>query len=246
MERGKKKIRRRKKGTGSTTGNYFPSTVDDYIVKYQNTEDVETKNSIYREHIFPAFDKLVENLIFIYGFTSLHDSYEDLKSDCVTYLYQKLDKFKKSKGKKAFSYYNQVAKNFLIIKSKKKQASIKKNVSIDDQDSMGVTELEALNDYCTVPSPDDQVIDSQLLYDIGQLLVEIRKRLKNESEIQTIDCIIFIFDNINEVDLLNKRAVFCYIREMQKLSPKQLTTNMATIKKHYRELRGDENVGLFW
>lgn len=243
MVKGKKKIRRRKKGKSK---KYFTKETQQSIVDYQNSDNLEEKHKIYKTQIEPAFSKLAENLIFIYGFTSLHDTYEDLKSDCVTFLYQQLLKFDETKGYNAFSYYNQIAKNFLIIKSKKKEKTLKKNVSIDDQDSMGVAEVEALREYCTVPSPDEQVITNEMLDDIQKLLAEIRLRLKNDLEKQTVDCIIFIFKNIESVDLLNKRAVFFYIREMTGLSAKQLTTNMATIKKHYRELRSDENVGLFF
>jgi len=204
------------------------------------------KAKIYREHIEPAFDKLVENLIFIHNFLSLHDSYEDLKSDCVTFLYQALPKWKASKGKKAFSYFNIIAKHFLIIKSKQRINKIKKNVSFDDPDSLAESEQELLEEYCTVPSPDVQVISKEFNKEIKGLLVEIKKRLKNDSEHKTIDSIIYIFNHIDQIDLLNKRAVFFYIREMTGLSAKQLTTNMAVIKKHYRELRGDDEFGIFF
>lgn len=214
--------------------------------KPEFTDPHKAKSKIYREHIEPAFDKLVENLIFIHNFLSLHDSYEDLKSDCVTFLYQALPKWKASKGKKAFSYFNIIAKHFLIIKSKQRVNKIKKNISFDDFDSMGAAEQEALEEFCTVPSPDVQVISKEFNKEIGGLLVEIKKRLKNDSEHKTIDSIIYIFKHIDQIDLLNKRAVFFYIREMTGLSAKQLTTNMAVIKKHYRELRGNDEFGIFF
>jgi len=204
------------------------------------------KEKIYKQHIEPAFDKLVENLIFIHNFLSLHDSYEDLKSDCVTFLYQAIPKFKADKGKKAFSYFNIIAKHYLIIKSKQRVNKIKKNICIDEPDLMGYTEQEALKEYCTVPSPDDEMISKEFNKEIGDLLVEIKKRLKNDSEHRTIDSIIYIFKHIDQIDLLNKRAVFFYIREMTGLSAKQLTTNMAVIKKHYRELRGNDEFGIFF
>jgi hypothetical protein len=119
-------------------------------------------------------------------------------------------------------------------------------VPFDDPDSMGFSEQEALREYCTIPSPDDQMIDKELNKEIGELLEEIKKRLKNDSEHRTIDSIIYIFKHIDQIDLLNKRAVFFYIREMTGLSAKQLTTNMAIIKKHYRELRGNDEFGIFF
>lgn len=228
-------------------------SLEDYFEREQSNPVYiaahKEKDKLYQEHIEPAFNKLVENLIFIHKFMSLHDSYEDLKSDCVTFLYQALPKFKlykEGEKQRAFAYFNIIAKHFLIIKSKQRITKINRNVSMDEPDAMGFSEQEALKEFCIVPSPDDQVISKEFNKEIGELLEEIKKRLKNDSEHRTIDSIIYIFKNIGQLDLLNKRAVFFYIREMTGLSAKQLTTNMAVIKKHYRELRGDSEFGIFF
>lgn len=246
---GKKKVRRRRVGRKRKKGAklYFNDDTQAAIVLFQeNAEDKLKQQAIFQSEIQPAFDKLVENLIFIHKFQGHLDSFEDLKSDCVTFLYQTLHKFKAERGTKAFSYFNIVAKNFLIIKNKQRGTKFKRNVSLTDPDStMGYGEKEALLTYYTVPSPDDQMIEQEFNNEISDLLEEIRSRLKNGSEIETIETIIFIFKYIEDVDLLNKRAVFFYIREMTGLSAKQLTTNMAVIKKHYKELRGNDDFGIF-
>lgn len=240
---GKKRVVKRKKGKSNL---YFHQGTHDAIVEFQQAETKDDQQELYEKDIQPAFDKLVENLINIHGFKSVHNSSTDLKSDCVSFLYQTLPKFKNDKGKKAFSYFNIVAKHFLIIQHKKRATQVERNVAFDDPDAMGFAEQEALREYCTVPSPDDQMIDKELNKEISQLLEEIKKRLKNDSEHKTIDSIIYIFKHIEQLDLLNKRAVFFYIREMTGLSAKQLTTNMAVIKKHYRDLRGDKDYGIFF
>lgn len=245
---GKKKVRKRRVGRRRKKGTkpYFNDDTQASIVAFKyRKEDKNEQQKIYQSEIQPSFDKLVENLIFIHGFQGHHDSFEDLKSDCITFLYQTLPKYKSERGTKAFSYFNIVAKNFLIIKNKNRLTKTKRNVSLDAPDSMQMSEQEALVDHYTVPSPDDQIISKEFNDEIAQLLAEIRTRLKNESEIKTIESIIFIFKYIEQVDLLNKRAVFFYIREMTGLSAKQLTTNMAVIKKHYKELRGNDDFGIF-
>ena len=77
------------------------------------------RKEIYIEKIYPAFSKLVENLIYIHGFCSDTLPYEILKNDCVNFLFESILKFDHNKGSKAFSYFNVVAKNWLIINSKK-------------------------------------------------------------------------------------------------------------------------------
>ena len=57
----KKIVRRRRKG--KKTKPYFDKNTQDAIVKYQGSECLKEKESIYINEILPAFDKLTENLI---------------------------------------------------------------------------------------------------------------------------------------------------------------------------------------
>jgi len=101
MQVKKKRVTRRRKKRGKP---YFDKNTHNAIVRYQDTEDVKIKNEIYIKEILPAFDKLAENLIFIHGFIKTIDthSYENLKSDCVSFLYETLHKFDHTRGSKAF------------------------------------------------------------------------------------------------------------------------------------------------
>jgi hypothetical protein len=244
LVKGKKKIRRRRKGSGPSK-MYFTMDTQAAIVEWQGEEDGKEREKLYRGRIKPAFDKLTENLIFIHRFESLHDSYEDLKSDCVTFLYEQLPKFDVTKGSKAFSYYNIIAKHYLIIKTKQRGVHGRRQVSFDDHESLGLTEKKALEEHCTIPSPDEQIIVVENKAAIANLLVEIKTRFKGELEIKVIDCIQYIFKNAQQLPFLNKRAVFLYIREMTGATPKQLTTVMSNIKKEYRKLRGTDEFGIF-
>ena len=38
------------------------------------------------------------------------------------------------------------------------------------------------------------------------------------------------------LDFLNKRAVFIYVRDISGLNPKQLSVAMSSIRKHYKEI----------
>jgi hypothetical protein len=80
--KGKKKVVRRKK-KGGKKNYYFTKDTQNSIIEFKYSEDLSHKQKLYEKEIQPALDKLVENLIFIHNFKSLHDSYEDLKSDTV-------------------------------------------------------------------------------------------------------------------------------------------------------------------
>jgi len=231
---------------------YFHEGTAAAIDAYQATDDLKERQKLYNTEILPAFSKLVENLIFIHGFRGLHDTYEDLKNDCVSFLYEAICKFDASRGSKPFSYFNVVAKNWLIIRSKQRMKSIKRNISIDDRDHVGRRDSETIENFQVIPAQDEQMLEWEFLKNINCMLKEISNRITNENEIKCMNAIVHIFDVVSDHNgtpgsdiMLNKRAVFRYIRDISGLTPKQLTTVIASLKKHYRELKHNPEFGIF-
>jgi hypothetical protein len=215
---------------------YFNSDTQFAIVKFQSATNRKERDQLYVIEILPAFEKLVENLINIHKFAGLYDSYDDLKNDCVNFLFETINKFDASRGTNAFSYFNVVAKNWLIIKTKQKSQKTKKNVSIDDPSSLTNHEKNIIDEHNLVPSQDVSLEDLFSSSSISEILYQIREKVRTENELMCINSIITIFENIDEVDLLNKNAILLYMRELSGLSPKQLTTTMQSIKKYYKKL----------
>ena len=229
---------------------YFNAGTQAAIVAYQKAagpepEKKKERDRLYVKEIMPAFEKLVENLINIHKFTSLHDTYDDLKNDCVNFLFETIGKFDATRGTNAFSYFNVVAKNWLIIKTKQKSQRIKRSVSLDDPEALSVNEQRIVEDHSTVPAQDELLMNEHSAKAVVTLLYEIRAKVKTENELACINSIITIFENIDDIDLLNKSAILLYMRELSGLSPKQLTTTMQTVKKHYRRLKIDPKFKLF-
>jgi len=237
-----KRIKRVKK-TGS--GNmYFHEGTQKAIVKYQSCEDPSERELIYKTDILPAFMTLAENLIFMHGFAKGTD-FESLRDDCITHLFETIKKWDESRGKKAFSYFNVVAKNYLIIQTKKRKKRKSRHISLDDESSLSYAEKQMIELHSAVESPDDVMIESARPEEIKQLLLEIKDRVTKENEVACIDSIIEIFDRSDDLDFLNKRAVFVYLRDLSGLSPKRLSIAMSSIRKHYRELSQSEDFDIF-
>lgn len=245
----KTKIIRRRQGTKSNM--YFNENTTRAIEQYQQADDAVQREKLYMAEIYPAFDKLVENLIFIHGFKGLHDSYDDLKNDCVTFLYEAIHKFDPTRGSKPFSYFNVVAKHWLIIRSKQRVNKLKKSLSIDD-DGLSRSDREAIEGHDVLPAQDEQLEAIEFVIRIHRMLDKIKARVTSENEVRCIDAVIQIFNAVNDLSdrpgedlLLNKRAVFMYMREISGLNPKQLTTTIASLKKHYRELKNSDVDGIY-
>lgn len=224
---------------------YFNANTQAAIVAYQQSPDKKEKDRLYVKEIMPAFEKLVENLINIHKFTSLHDTYDDLKNDCVNFLFETIGKFDALRGTNAFSYFNVVAKNWLIIKTKQKTQRIKRSVSLDDPDSLSANEQRIIEEHNVILSQDEMLMNETDALNIVKMLHEIRTRTKTENELACINSIITIFENIDDIDLLNKSAILLYMRELSGLSPKQLTTTMQLIKRHYRKFKSDFKLKIF-
>ena len=225
---------------------YFNKNTQAAIVAYQVAkDDKKERDRLYVTGILPAFEKLVENLINIHKFTSLHDTYDDLKNDCINFLFETIGKFDGNRGTNAFSYFNVVAKNWLIIKTKQKSQRIKRSVSLDDPDALSINEHRIIEDHCTIPSQDVILENESSAQAVVSMLYEIQGKVKTENELACINSIITIFENIDDIDLLNKSAILLYMRELSGLSPKQLTTTMQAVKKHYKKLKIDPKFKLF-
>jgi hypothetical protein len=225
---------------------YFNANTQRAICDYQKAaDDRKLREKLYVKEIMPAFEKLVENLINIHKFTSLYDTYDDLKNDCVNFLFETIGKFDGNRGTNAFSYFNVVAKNWLIIRTKQKSQRMRRSVSLDDPEALSANESRIVEDHCTIPGQDTVLELESTAQNIVDMLYEIRSKVKTENELACINSIITIFENIDEIDLLNKSAILLYMRELSGLSHKQLTTTMQSIKKHYRRMKIDPKFK-FW
>lgn len=234
----KKKIVKKRATKKPRKKGYFTKVHQEAIVEFCKTDCHQKKEELYTNVIRQALEKLSENLIYVYGFHKQHDNVEVLKQDCVINLYETLHKFDPSKGHRAFSYFNVVAKHWLIIHSRKKNKRQYRMVSIDDPDNeINVDALFHRNGQYVAP-PSSKIEQEEKVEEIRQMFNEIRKRVRNEREQLCVDAIIEIFNRVDELDFLNKRAIFVYVRDMTGLNSKQLSVCMSSIRNIYRQIHG--------
>lgn len=231
--------------TASPMKMYFHAGTHDAIVRFQGEDEQDKRDDIYVNEIRPAFEKLVENLIFIQGFTGSYGNFEDLKSDCITFLFETLKKFDATRGTKAFSYFNVVAKNWLIVKNRQRMKHSKRNISIDDKDAVNEIELIDLENYSLDQNQEKNMIHESNTMNIYALLEDIRCDLTCDNEIKCIEAIRKIFEEVDDVEILNKRAIFVYVRDITGLTPKQLSVSMSSIRKKYKSLMGTGQYDIF-
>ena len=92
---------------------------------------------------------------------------------------------------------------------------------------------------------DEKMMKIESMESLFELMKVIRGKLNSENELACMDAIITLFNKIDDLDLLNKRAVFVYMRDLSDLSPKQLSVAMSVIRKHYKNLVKTDDFDIF-
>ena len=65
---------------------YFGLPVQEAIVEYNHSDDIEFKHQIYTDTIHPAFMKLAENIINTFKFSYFDYGFRDLQEEVVSNL----------------------------------------------------------------------------------------------------------------------------------------------------------------
>jgi len=218
----------RKKRRKAVGNKYFTKAHEDAIVKYINTQDKKTRTYLYIEWIEPAFDELVDKIVYTYKFTTL-PNIDYLKDECKIWLITVLDKFNPDSGSKAFSYFSVITKNWFIHKVKRNARDLKREVSYEEiSTQLEEKELVTISSY----------VKDREEYEFWMLLwKEINKwdniRLK-ENEKKVLEAVKILFESANEIEIFNKKAIYLYMREITGLNTKQIVNNLNKIRSKYR------------
>jgi len=221
----------KKRRKRSTKNHYFTKVHEEAIVKYANTTDRELKTQLYIEYIQPAFDQMVDKIIYTYRFTSL-PNIDYLKNDCKVWLTTILNKYDPAKGSKAFSYFSVVTKNWFIHKVKKTQKRNRTEVFLEDMINQVDEDLVSRE-----PTYEEQRQDVEFW---GSLNVEIDtwdSFMLKENEKKVLMAVRILLDSADTIEIFNKKAIYLYLREITGLNTKQVVNNLNKLRKRYRAFK---------
>ena len=213
------------------SNRYWTGITECSISSYNRLEKLDfqvRKEKVYRRFIFPAFMKLSENLINKMKCEYIDSTFKDLQTDLVTYLTIRLDKFNPNAGK-AYSYYTRTAFNYLIAENQKGYSTLKKTaepVNIDDQRNV-MTEMHNTEMKETLKYFMDAYIE--YCYD------NINFIFTNRSDIHVADSILHIFQERENIEQFNKKALYVFIRERTGLETNNITKVIKVLKQIYTD-----------
>jgi hypothetical protein len=210
---------------------YFTKVHEDAIVKYANTEDRALRSMLYIEYIQPAFDQMVDKIVYTYRFTTL-PNIDYLKDDCKIWLTTILNKYDPNKGSKAFSYFSVVTKNWFIHKVKKTQKRNRTEIFLEDMLEKSGEELPSEE-----PTYDGVREDVEFWASLGGEIDTWDSFMLKENEKKVLMAVRIVLDSADEIEIFNKKAIYLYLREITGLNTKQVVNNLKKLRKRYKVFR---------
>lgn len=232
-------ISSKKRGRKPQKENYFDVREETAVRNFLLAKTSEERNKIYNEFLKAPLDKMISSIIRRYKLYRKDMDFEEIHADTHSFLITKVEKFKPSKEKKAYSYFGTICKNYLMGQIIKDQKETNRKVSYEDISS----ELEKRADM--IYTIDGDVVETEIL--ITNYSVELKKFIDSEelsdNEKKLGEALVELFDNYEKIffgsdnNKFNKNIILLSLREMTNLSTKEIRTSIKRFKKLYTNTR---------
>tara|TARA_R100000008_G_scaffold86468_1_gene79730 strand:+ start:1533 stop:2234 length:702 start_codon:yes stop_codon:yes gene_type:complete len=231
MKTTQKKKRTRRKN------HYFTSDHEEAIIKYANSHNQRERTELYVEYIQPAFNEMVDKIVFTYKFTNL-PNIDSLREECKIWLMTILDKYDPAKGSKAFSYFSVITKNWFIHKVKKQQKRNQREVNFDNISKSYEEEFLSTSESYLTNREEEEFWKS--------FYTELKSwdaTTMKENDLKVYQAINILFESKEEIDIFNKKAIYLYLREITGLNTKQIVNSLKKFRKKYYNFKDDWESG---
>ena len=223
--------RRRRIRRSKNSRNYFTKVHEDAIIEFNNTASLKRREELYTTLIGPAFNEMVDKIVFTYRFTSL-PNIDSLREECKIWLVTILGKFNPDKGSKAFSYFSVVTKNWFIQKVKKNKKKNQREIEFQDlSKDMELRYVAIENGYDEEREKDE--FWQHLWTEIGTWDTANLK----ENERKVLEAIKILLSSPDEIEIFNKKAIYLYMREITGLNTKQIVNCLNKMRNRYRTFK---------
>ena len=225
----------KKRGRKTVNLNYFDVAEETAVRSFLLAKTSEEKNKIYNECLKEPLDKMISSIIRRYKLYRKDMDFNEIHCDTHSFLMTKVDKFKPSKEKKAYSYFGTICKNYLMGQIIKDQKETNRKVSYEDM-SQSIEERPDM-----MYRIDDEEMDTNAI--IIKYLNELRYFIEHENlsdnEVKIGYALIDLFDNYESIfssadnNKFNKNVNLLSLREMTNLSTKEIRGSIKKFKKLY-------------
>jgi ribosomal protein L22 len=221
---------------------YFTKETQDAIVKYNNTDDVITRNYLYTKYIHKPMRKIIENVIHKYKFHhSGFDTMNQYISEIESSMLEKIKLYDPERGR-AYSYFTKAIRINLIIHNKIIYNKLINKASYDEVDN---------SDLCYKRFENNSYIKEELRTDyytdefLDFIELNLDKFYITRMDISTANAIVSILRRRFELDIFDKKALYIYVKNIVKVSNQKFLDTFNIIRREYykyRELHNSQDL----
>jgi len=235
-----------KRGRKRKNEMYFGPDEEEAVVNFLESTDELERNLIFNEWLKAPLDKMIESIIRRYKLYRKGETFEELHGDTVSFLMTKVHKFEVGRGKKAYSYFGTIAKNYILGLLIKDEKYMKSTASYEDVSES----IEEREDLTYVIDGDTFSMDDFIKKLSDGIRVELNdetqppKKKLNENERKVGEALIEIlehwetaFESMNGGSKYNKNSVLETMRNYTNLSTKDIRLAMKRFKELYELLK---------
>jgi len=217
--------------------HYFTLDHEEAIIRYARSTCQRERTELYVEYIQPAFNEMVDKIVFTYKFTNLPNC-DSLREECKIWLMTILDKYDPNKGSKAFSYFSVITKNWFIHKVKRQQKRNKREIDYDNISKAYEEEFLSTNDSYITEREEKEFWQS-----FYEELKSWDATQMKENDLKVYQAINILFESKEDIDIFNKKAIYLYLREITGLNTKQIVNSLKKFRKKYYNFKDDWDTG---
>ena len=220
--------------------HYFTSDHEEATIRYAKSTCQRERTELYVQYIQPAFNEMVDKIVFTYKFTNLPNC-DSLRDECKIWLMTILDKYDPNKGSKAFSYFSVITKNWFIHKVKRQQKRNKREVDYGNISKAYEEEFLSTSDsYLT------ERVEEEFWKSFYAELKSWDATQMKENDLKVYQAINILFESKEDIDIFNKKAIYLYLREITGLNTKQIVNSLKKFRKKYYNFKDDWESGALW
>ena len=230
-----------KKGRKPKQANYFDVQEETAVRMFLLEPSWEERNKIYNQYLRDPLDKMISSIIRRYKLYRKDMDFIEIHTDTHSFLMTKIEKFKPSKEKKAYSYFGTICKNYLMGQIIKDQKEMNRKISYEDIASS----LEENIKFSYSIENDTIEVSSVIENFKNQLKLFVGTENLSDNETKLGYALIDLFDNYENIFMgadnnkFNKNVILLSLREMTNLSTKEIRNSMKKYKKLYGSILGD-------
>lgn len=225
---------------------YFGPNEEEAVIRFLESTNEEERNQIFNEWLRGPLDKMIESIIRRYKLYRKGETFEDLHRDTISFLMTKVHKFESGRGKKAYSYFGTISKNYILGLLIKDEKHIKQTASYEDM----YDDLEERSDLTYVIDGDTFLMEDFICKVTNKIKEELNdenqptKKKLTDNEKKVGYALIDILENwetafqgMDGGSKYNKNSVLETMRNYTNLSTKDIRLAMKRYKELYELLK---------